>query len=267
MKRSSFLKVAAFLSCLGLILGTAAAQTQTTSATSTSDPKAVAFATQAYAAMTGGAPLQDVTLSGMERRIAGSLDETEPVTLKAAGADNSRMDYPSSVRSEVRTSASGVAVGRWTGSDGVSHPMAPHNCWTDASWFFPELSSAFSFSQSVHLSYVGLETANGASVQHIGVSKIAFDKSGNPVASIAQWSQVDVFLDSQSLLPVGIRFNIYPDNDTNVRIPVEIIFSEYHVVNGIQVPFHIQRYIANGLNLDLTITSATFNTGLSSSNF
>jgi hypothetical protein len=259
--------VSALAMCFGLILQTATAQTQTPATTPVSDPQAVALATQAYAAMTGGASIQDVTLAGMERRIAGSLDETEPVTLNGMGIDSGRIDHPSSGRSEVRTSASGEPTGMWIGSDRVSHAMAGQNCWTDASWFFPAFSSAFSFSQDVHLSYVGLETLNGASVQHIRASKRVYDKSGNSVELIAQWSQIDVFLDSQSLLPVDVRFNIYPDNDTNVRIPVEIIFSDYRVVNGIHVPFHIQKYLQNVLNLDLTITSATFNSGLTSANF
>jgi hypothetical protein len=267
MKRFPFGPLSVLAICSGLILQTAAAQTLTTATTPTQDPQAVSLAIQAYAAMTGGASIQDVTLTGTERRIAGSLDETEQVTLKAMGIDNGRIDHPSSGRSEFRTSASAGPIGMWVGSDGVSHPMAGQNCWTDASWFFPAFSSAFSFSQGVQLSYVGLETLNGASVQHIRVSKLAYDKSGNRVASIAQWSQVDAYLDSQSLLPVDVRFNIYPDDDTNVRIPVEIVFSDYRVVNGIHVPFHIQRYLQNGLNLDLTITSATFNSGLTSTTF
>jgi hypothetical protein len=267
MKRFPLGPLSTLAICFGFILQTVAAQTQTAATTPSQNPQAVNLAIQSYAAMTGGAAIQDVTLTGTERRIAGSLDETEPATLKAMGTDSGRIDHPSSGRSEVRTSISGTAAGMWIGTDGASHPMASHNCWTDAAWFFPAFSSAFSFSQSVQLSYIGLETLNGASVQHIRVSKLAFDKSGNPVAVIAQWSQVDFFLDSQSLLPVAVRFNIYPDNDTNVRIPVEIIFSDYRVVNGIHVPFHIQKYLQNVLNLDLTITSATFNSGLTSTTF
>jgi hypothetical protein len=84
---------------------------------------------------------------------------------------------------------------------------------------------------------------------------------------IAGWSQVDAYVDAQSLLPIDIRFNIYPDNDTNVRIPVEITYLDYRVVNGVHIPFHIQKYLQNVLNFDLTITSVTFNSGITSSIF
>jgi hypothetical protein len=260
-----FLSYLLFVSVV-LIGSSVFGQTQTASQT-TSDPQALAFASQAITAMTGGASLRDVTLTGTETHIAGSLTETSPVTLKAMGTDNARVDRQLSTTFEIRTNSSGTPAGSWTGTDGASHPMAEQNCWTDAAWFFPVFSSAFSFNKDVHLAYVGLETLSEVSVQHIRASRVAFDKSGNPVAMIAGWSQVDAYLDAQSLLPIDVRFNVYPDNDTNVRIPVEIIYSDYRVVNGIHVPFHIQRYLQNVLNLDLTISSATFNSGLSSSNF
>ena len=117
------------------------------------------------------------------------------------------------------------------------------------------------------MAYVGLESLSGTSVQHIRASRLAYDQSGNPVAMIAGWSQIDAYLDAQSLLPVDIRFNVYPDDDTNVRIPVEITYSDYRVVNGAHIPFHIQKYLQNILNFDLTITGATFNSGITLRNF
>jgi hypothetical protein len=262
-----FLSHGLVLLAVVLLAGSVFGQTQTAGQAPASDPQALALASQAIAGLTGGASLRDVTLTGTETHIAGSLTETSPVTLKAMGTDNARVDRQLSTTFEIRTNLSGIPAGSWTGADGASHLMAEQNCWTDAAWFFPVFSSAFSFNKDVRLAYVGLETLSDVSVQHIRASRVAFDKSGNPVAMIAGWSQVDAYLDAQSLLPIDVRFNVYPDNDTNVRIPVEIIYSDYRVVNGIHVPFHIQKYLQNVLNLDLTITSATFNSGLSSSNF
>jgi len=48
---------------------------------------------------------------------------------------------------------------------------------------------------------------------------------------------------------------------------VEIDFSNYQAVNGIQVPFHVQKLISNGLVLDLVMSSAVLNSGLSDSLF
>jgi hypothetical protein len=44
-------------------------------------------------------------------------------------------------------------------------------------------------------------------------------------------------------------------------------FSNYQVVGGVTVPMHIQKYVQGTLTVDLTVSSATFNTGLALSKF
>jgi len=78
---------------------------------------------------------------------------------------------------------------------------------------------------------------------------------------------MDLFLDSLTLLPAALAFNIHPDNDMGLDIRVEIRFSEYRAVSGVQVPFHIQKYLNNGLALDLQVQIATLNTGLAPAAF
>ena len=48
---------------------------------------------------------------------------------------------------------------------------------------------------------------------------------------------------------------------------MEIRFEDYLVVNGIQVPFHVQRLLNGGLSLDVVVTNVVFNSGLSDSAF
>jgi hypothetical protein len=116
--------------------------------------------------------------------------------------------------------------------------------------------------------YVGPESRNGASVLHLRFTKLVPGNSaGNPSSFVAQLSQTEVYLDSQSLLPVAIAFNTHPDNNASMDIPVEIRYSDYRNVNGNRVPFHIQRYIQNGLSLDVAITNVTVNSGLTSGEF
>ncbi len=78
------------------------------------------------------------------------------------------------------------------------------------------------------------------------------DSPGAP--TFAHLTQVDFFLDSTTLLPAAITFNIHPDNNALLDLPVEIRFSDYRVVSpsGVvaglqtgavsspQIPFHIQ---------------------------
>jgi len=48
---------------------------------------------------------------------------------------------------------------------------------------------------------------------------------------------------------------------------VEIVFSNYHQVNGVQVPFHVQKYLNNSLSLDLQIQLVVLNSGISATTF
>jgi hypothetical protein len=64
-----------------------------------------------------------------------------------------------------------------------------------------------------------------------------------------------------------MSFNIHPDNNLLIDIPIEVRFSEYRLVSGAQVPFHVQKLLNNGLILDLRFQTATLNTGLSAADF
>ena len=57
-----------------------------------------------------------------------------------------------------------------------------------------------------------------------------------------------MYLDGTSLLPVAFHIlNVHPDNDASTNIALEIDFSNYQVVNGVQIPMHVQRLISGGV--------------------
>jgi hypothetical protein len=231
-----------------------------------SDPKALSLATQSVAAMTGPSAITDVTLTGNVTRILGSDQQTGTAKLLAKGFAESRIDLTLSggARSEIRNASGGPNVGNWLGPDGVPHPIAVHNCFTDASWFFPVLGSlaAAATNSNVVLKYVGQEGQQQMSFQHIQAYTY------NPYLQAVQaLSVMDFYLDAKTLLPSIVMFNEHPDNDQSVDIAVQVIFSDYRNVNGAQIPFHIQRYVNDSLMLDVQITSATINSGIPDSNF
>ncbi len=78
---------------------------------------------------------------------------------------------------------------------------------------------------------------------------------------------MDLYLDANSLLPSALAFNIHPDKNSSVDIPVEIRFGAYQSFKGTWVPTRIQKYLQNSLVVDLTVTSATANSGVSDSAF
>ena len=232
----------------------------------TTDTQAMLLLRRILVVLTGGMSISDVTLSGTVRRIAGSDDETGTAVLKALATGDARMDLdlPSGPRSEIRTFSHNCPVGgRWSGPDGVHHAISNHNLLTVSSWFFPAFTVSRLISPGTFVvSHVGHETWNGLAVEHLMAYQPSTFQAPTGMPSFSHLSQMDLYLDSGTLLPVALTFNAHPDNDMGLDIPIEIRFSDYRTVNGAQVPFHVQKFLNNSLTLDLQFQSATFNTGL-----
>lgn len=257
----------AFLFSIPLLLSVPAAAQ---SGQPSQDQQATALMTRAVSALTGGSPTRDITLTGTATWIAGSDTETGPATLTAMPTGQSRtsLHLTSGPRSEVRSLASdGSATGAWSGPDRTTHSVVDHNLWTPSVWFFPEFILASPGpNPTVAAAYVGQETRNGLSVQHLTLAQ-QVASTPDAAAHIARLSRVELYLDSTSSLPVAIVFAIHPDKDSNIDIPVEVDFSNYQTFGSAMVPLHVQRLVQNSLVLDLQLQSAALNTGLTPSAF
>jgi len=231
-----------------------------------SDPQALAFASQSIAALTGGNAIGDVTLTGNVAWSGWGPPANGTATLLALGTGESRMDFalPNGTRSEIRDASTGVAQGEWIAPSGKSGLFASQNCATDAVWFFPVLGS-LAAGPNVVLTYVGQETRNGAAVQHIQ-SYIYQPNPAGLVPSPQQLSTMDFYLDATTLLPVATVFNAHPDN-SSASLLIEVDFFNYQVFNGVVVPTHIERSLQGNVLVDITISGASFNTGLPLSDF
>jgi hypothetical protein len=218
--------------------------------------------------MQGNAGLSDVTEIGSARFVSGGNDENGTFTLMvlAPGASRINLALPDGQRNEIHNLSANPFVGSWTGPDGMSHPIAYHNLISEPIWNCPLLAigGLLSNPRSVTV-YVGQETRNGQTVQHFSAYQLL------PGASVdvlfQHLTQVDVYLDSATLLPSVMSFNIHPDTNAGIDLPVEIDFSDYRTVNGTQFPFHIQKYLNGSLFLDLQASSVVLNSGVSPSVF
>jgi hypothetical protein len=226
-----------------------------------SDPFAITLAQQSIAALTGGGTLSDVTLNASVTSTVGSDYDTGNATFYVKGTSESRVDSnlnTSGTRSDVRNVVTGTPGGAWETNGRTATPFAPHNCWTDAAWFFPALTS---LSQTANpnfvFSYVARERHGGVDTQHIRVYQ--WSPQGAPSAAL---STMDFYLDPGSSLPIAIGFESHPDDNMGTNLPTEIDFANYQPVNGSQVPFHFQKIFGGGVVLDVIVTSASVNTGL-----
>lgn len=230
------------------------------------DATAVTLGAESLQALTGGTSITDISFQGTATYAAGSDIETGTVTLLASGNLASRMNL--SLANGQRTEIRNGAQGDWIGPDGVEHSMATHNCWPDADWFYPGLSfQALNSDPGLGMSYIGLETKNGLAVQHIRLFRVVPSSSGVPQPTVLALSTEDVYLDASSYLPLFLDFNIHPDNAFNRDFSVEVAFSSYQNMSGIMLPLRVQKYLNGGLILDLTIASASVNSGLPGSDF
>jgi hypothetical protein len=169
-------------------------------------------------------------------------------------------------RTEIRDASTGTLLGRWVIQTGGSGAFAYHNSLTDAVWFFPVLGSLAGGSNVV-FSYVAQETLNNSAVQHIQSSGSQPVQPPSSGPTLQQLSTMDFYLDATTFLPTAIAFNVHPDTNAAANIPVQVVFSNYQNIGGVNVPMHIQKYLQGTLQIDITISSATFNTGIALSNF
>jgi hypothetical protein len=115
--------------------------------------------------------------------------------------------------------------------------------------------------------YVGLETRNDRSVQHIQSYKHVASKIPREAVFTKKMSTVDYYLDAPTLVPLSIAFTAHPDNEPSTNIAVEVEFSDYQLAKGVLVPFHITKLWQGNPLLDFTVTRVAINSALSDSLF
>lgn len=230
------------------------------------DPQAAILLAQAVAALTGGNPANDATLNGQATLTAGSDVESGSTAIEVKGHLESKLtlNLSGGQRQEIWRDSQGS----WTGPDGQSHAQAFHNSLVIGNWFCPAVAlQSLTADASFGLAYVGAESREGVAVQHIQASRVLPSGSSAGDPFIQQLSDVDVYLDATAFLPVGLEFNTHPDFDALRNLPVRVELGSYQSVNGINTPFHIQKFLQNSLALDISLGSATFNSGLPDSDF
>jgi len=256
------IKVLSFAASFFLITNYSAGMPQS-QATVTSSPQAVTLLGQSLKAMTGSTNVADVTLTGTVEWIAGSDDETGTATYRALG-NMSRLDLSLSggTRSEILNCGATPPTGSWIGPDGVSHSMAYHNLLTAPGWFPPFAFANIYSSTTSLVTYVGPETHNGLAVIHLSYARQIQSSTGSMPNLLQHLSQVDVYIDSNTFLPLSFVFNMHPDVDAATDIPTEIRYANFQNVGGVQIPFHVQKYVNNSLVLDLQFQNVSLNTGV-----
>lgn len=231
------------------------------------DPVALGLVNQALALLNGGTSLTDVTLQTTVTYYPGPSQQTGTATLQAIGDGESLlvMNLSGGEQQEIRNAQQGA----WVYPDGSFFLEALQNCWADATWFFPGLVlTNLSSNTQMALVNLGSGTWNGSSANVIQTYQSPSPQNNSGDTSMIQGLSTEtLYLDPLSSLPLAIDFNLHPDNDANTNLSAEIQLSNYQTVNGMSVPFQVQKLINGSVFLDVVVTSVTVNSGLSQSLF
>ncbi len=230
------------------------------------DPKALTLIASSLNALSGSVSVNDATLQATAAYVAGSDQESGGAILIGHVNQESivQLSLSGGTRQEIRNGIAGV----WSGPDATVHSMPIHNCWTDASWFFPTLTlEAIYADPQVAVSYLGPDTSKGATMLHLQAARLLPGQSASATTLIQTLSSMDIYFDPQSFLPLVLDFNTHPDTDANTNLPVEIQYGNFQNTNGALVPFHIQKFVQRTLLLDLTVSNVLVNSGVPASEF
>ena len=232
---------------------------------------------QSLTAQTGGSAIADITLSGTVTYIHGTQTESGPMKLTAlsAGTTKVEFDLPSGTRTETWSNAGHGAVISGSGPNGsVTKPAGSSVAMPSPSWFVPGVLTSLLSGPAYSLADTGNETRNGATVRHIAVTPASASGSPAMPASIPRYAQTDVYLDPATSLPASVSVFVWPSNPPGVTTPLsirarptqeEVRFSDYRVVRGQKIPFHIQLFLGTSPRqqqiMDLTVSTVAIDSG------
>jgi hypothetical protein len=211
-------------------------------------------------AFSQGKSVSSVVLSASAEWIAGSDDETGTATLTASadGSLSMQLQLPKKSRLETQTSFSSGQSCAWTGADGVDHATPLHNCIGSMAWFLPSIA-LLGNQQPTAVTTAIAQVENSPFVDVLQQQQPQAGTSASLTTLLTHLSTSHLYLDPVTFLPSALSFNTHPDDNSGVDIPVHVVFTNYQQVNGVMIPYRIQRYVNGSLNLDLTVTQASVN--------
>ena len=84
---------------------------------------------------------------------------------------------------------------------------------------------------------------------------------------LAAFTVRDIWIDAKTNLPAKIAYSLRAGSGAVPSMAVEVTFSDYRAVSGVLYPFQISESLNGTPWLSITISSVSFNTGLTDSTF
>lgn len=249
----------------------ARSQTQTQSPTPVSkDPQAISLLTQSLNAV-GGLPavsvVQDYTGTGIITYNWADQPVQAPATVQGMGIANFRVD--STLSNGVETWVCSGNSGALISPDGTSQPIPFYNLATAGSMSFPYMRIASTISDSTtNISYIGMVKIDGQQAYQIHFSMaVTGFLPASSLANLPGLGNFDFYVDPTSLLVTRLIETVRSDSNFNTTFTHELDFTNYQAAGGIQAPFTISETINGQTTWSITLSSLTFNSGLTVATF
>jgi hypothetical protein len=209
--------------------------------------------------------IQDFTASGNITYFWADQPVQGSATVKALGITNFRLD------SNMPTGTDSWVASKSAGSEKTTDGKISDLVWTNQvkrlSVTFPlALVASAVNNASVQVTYSGQTSYLGHSAYDVCIQQVlpsVVDPKGTTSARTAQ----DFLVDSSTFVILGLRDQLYGESSRQVSLAHEIQFSNYQSENGVQVPFGVSEFIDGQHTWTLQLSSISFNTGLTSSDF
>jgi hypothetical protein len=263
MRRFALFAVSIFVILVTFSTPPAFSQTPSSGQSLTRDPQALALL-QASAAAMGKTLPSDSVATGNVTLVAGSSTDEGSIRILTKGTSQTAVE----VQTASGTSWSIVASnGQANNVDGTKvTALSLEQASTTQSAYFPlPVISEILGNQDSCYQYIGPETLNGTSVQHVRVWN-SFN-STSYLQFLSGFTTTDIWLDAVSGLPLQVSFIRRRGGGSAPKIPITIAYLNYQNVGGVLYPYQIEESVNGTLWAAVTIQSVVFNSGLSDANF
>lgn len=206
-------------------------------------------------AFTTRSSLVSVVMEGTFQATEGNSTEQGTARLSAAadGSYTVSLFAKSGLTEEKRVISEAGFDCRWSKKNGVEHSLSALDC-RHPNWFLPEISLSAPADKAEWLLTV---RDTNTTVPHLLFSQSY--RAPRNLAAPPTLTTMDLRLSKETLLPMEASYDVHAERRPSLRIPVSVTYEDYRVIQGVQVPFHIQKRINGTLVLDVRVSQATIN--------
>ncbi len=227
------------------------------------DPQAVAGLKQAVTVMGGSVP-GDSTATGTVTITAGS--DTEVGTIKILTRGSSQTLEQITTASGTTQTVYSNAVANDSNHIATKTKYSLELAASSQSALFPlPLLSAILSSSDSAFQYIGLENIDGAGCHHLRVWNTY--SSQPDLQYLSLFSYREIWINAATGLPAKIAYSMRAASGAEPSTAVEISYSKYQSSAGVQFPFQVSKSLNGTPWMTITISSISFNNGLTDSIF